>query len=70
MVDQIIPVGTQTSVESAITLLKDRFPGTVSDDSRTGYSGVIVDRRRLVDVATYIRDELGFDYLSSATAVD
>lgn len=58
------------SINSAIEALKEKFPKSVSDDTRQGYQGVIVDRKQLVDVARYIRDELGFDYLSSATAVD
>ncbi|PJF26342.1 MAG: NADH-quinone oxidoreductase subunit NuoD, partial [Phototrophicales bacterium] len=40
------------------------------DDLRQGYSGIIVDPAHLVDVARTARDELGFNYLSSATAVD
>src|SRR5687768_17159587 len=76
MVDQTLPVVTtgvnpkSGSVEDAISALKTRFPGVVSDDTRQGYSGVVVDSKRLVEVATSIRDELGFDFLSSATAVD
>lgn len=72
MTDQITaPETTQvTDVAAAIAQLKDKFPGLVSDDTRDGYAGVIVDKSKLVEVATAIRDELGFDYLSSATAVD
>jgi NADH-quinone oxidoreductase subunit C/D len=50
--------------------LKAKFPDAVKDDTRTGYSGVIVDKTRFPEVAIYVRDHLGFDYLSSATAVD
>jgi NADH-quinone oxidoreductase subunit C/D len=57
-------------INNAISILKDKYPDIVKDDTRQGYSGVVVDRTRLVDVARTIRDELGFDYLSSATAVD
>jgi len=60
----------QTSVAEAIAALKARFSDAVSDDTREGYSGVIVDKNKLLDVARYIHDTLGFDYLSSATAVD
>jgi NADH-quinone oxidoreductase subunit C/D len=76
MVDQTLPaVTTETnpksgSIEDAISVLKTRFPDAVSDDTRQGYSGVIVDKNRLIEVATAMRDELGFDFLSSATAVD
>lgn len=34
------------------------------------HAGALVDSAKLVEVATYIRDDLGYDYLSSATAVD
>jgi NADH-quinone oxidoreductase subunit D/NADH-quinone oxidoreductase subunit C/D len=72
MTDQMIaPVQTQTlDVAASIDYLKGRFPEAVKDDTRQGYSGVVVDRRQLVQVATTMRDELGFNYLSSATAVD
>ncbi|RMG79105.1 MAG: hypothetical protein D6712_20190, partial [Chloroflexi bacterium] len=61
---------TAVDVDGAIDYLKQRFPDAVREDDREGYSGVIVDKDKLVDVATAIRDDLGFDYLSSATAVD
>lgn len=57
-------------VEAAIGYLKDKYPEAVRDDTRSGYSGIIVDRASLIEVAQTIRDELGFNYLSSATAVD
>jgi NADH-quinone oxidoreductase subunit D/NADH-quinone oxidoreductase subunit C/D len=65
-----LPLVEATTSETAINRLKAQFPGAVQDDSRHGYSGVIVDKSKLVEVATYVRDNLGYDYLSSATAVD
>lgn len=70
MVDMTAPDLKTGSIDDAITNLKEKFSGTVSDDSRDGYGGVIVDKAKLREVAEYIKDELGFDYLSSATAVD
>ncbi len=70
MTDQVGPDLKTTDIEGAIDALKDMFPGVVSDDTREGYSGVMVDADKLVEVATAARDQLGFDYLSSATAVD
>jgi len=73
MVDQVAPDQSDLKVndiENAIEVLKNKYPGVVTDDTRHGYQGVIVDKKRLIDVAMTIRDELGFDYLSSATAVD
>ena len=58
------------SIDQSIDWLKQKFPAAVKDDDRDGYSGVIVDAEQLLDVAATARDELGFDYLSSATAVD
>ena len=71
MTDQVLPESVDVAdIDSAISWLKEEYPDAVSDDSREGYQGVIVDRNRLVEVATAMRDELGFNYLSSATAVD
>ena len=46
------------------------FPEVVTIDTRKGYQGYLVDPEHLVEVATAIRDELGYDYLSSVTGVD
>lgn len=73
MVDMTAPESENLklgSIEDAISSLKSKFPEAVSDDTREGYSGVIVSKDKLLDVAQYIHDELGFDFLSSATAVD
>lgn len=67
----IAPQDVDTNnVQASIEALKQKFPDWVKDDTRQGYGGVIVDRAHLVEVATAARDELGFGYLSSATAVD
>ncbi len=50
--------------------LVTRFPGIVSADTRPGYTGFIVNKENLVEVATAVRDEFGFDLLTAATAVD
>jgi NADH-quinone oxidoreductase subunit C/D len=60
----------QNPVERAAALLKERFPEAVSDDTRDGYSGLMVSPDKLVEVATALRDEIGFNYLSSVTGVD
>ncbi len=57
-------------VEEALSSLKKEFPEVVEDDSRDGYEGVIVTAEDLIDVAQMLRDELGFDFLSSVTGVD
>ncbi len=50
--------------------LTQRFPGVVSADTRPGFSGFIVEKDKLVEVATAIRDEFGFDLLTAVTGVD
>ena len=52
------------------TDLAARFPGVVTPDARPGYAGFVVAKDSLVEVATAIRDELGFDLLTAVTAVD
>jgi NADH-quinone oxidoreductase subunit C/D len=50
--------------------LIQRFPEILTPDTRKGYPGYLVKAEKLVDFATSLRDELGYDYLSSVTAVD
>ena len=50
--------------------LVQRFPGVVSADTRPGFTGFIVEKDKLVEVATAIRDEFGFDLLTAVTGVD
>ena len=70
MTDQVLAPAQTGSLENAIEYLKQKYPDAVKDDTRQGFVGVVVDRAQLVDIATTIRDELGFDYLTSATGVD
>ena len=50
--------------------LGSRFPGIVSADTRAAYKGWIVPKENLVEVATAIRDEFGYDMLATLTGVD
>jgi NADH-quinone oxidoreductase subunit D/NADH-quinone oxidoreductase subunit C/D len=50
--------------------LELRFPGSVTPDTRKGYEGYLVDADALVETATALRDEFGYDYLSSVTGTD
>ena len=52
------------------TGLEARFPEIVTPDTRKGYDGYLVKAKNLIEVATYVRDELGYDLLSSVTGVD
>ena len=57
-------------ISEALANLKDLFPEGVIDDEREGYEGVLVDAEKIVDVGLALRDDLGFNYLSSVTGVD
>jgi NADH-quinone oxidoreductase subunit C/D len=50
--------------------LAARFPGVVTADTRPGFGGFIVEKDSFIEVATAIRDELGFDLLTAVTGVD
>ncbi|MRR31770.1 NADH-quinone oxidoreductase subunit C, partial [bacterium] len=47
-----------------------QFDGRVVKDTRVGYSGFVVGAENLLEVVKSLRDEWGFDYLSSVTGVD
>jgi NADH:ubiquinone oxidoreductase subunit D/NADH:ubiquinone oxidoreductase subunit C len=59
-----------TEIQTQTVDLAARFPGKVSADSRPGYTGFIVNKENLVEVATVIHDELGYDLLSNLAGVD
>jgi len=46
------------------------FPQQVELETRSGFTGVIVDQSALVDVVTFLHDKKGYDYLANLTAVD
>lgn len=50
--------------------LNERFPEWVQLDSRPGYQGFFVAAEHLIEIFQVVRDEMGYDYLSSVTAVD
>ena len=56
--------------DDALNRLSARFGDALQRDTRPGYEGLIAGPEQLVAVATALRDELGYDYLASATAVD
>jgi NADH-quinone oxidoreductase subunit D/NADH-quinone oxidoreductase subunit C/D len=57
-------------LDSTVAALQARFPGTIRPDDRKGYSGVIVESGKLLEVARALRDDYGYNYLSSVTGVD
>lgn len=52
------------------TELEARFPESVRVDDRNGYEGYLVSPEHLIEVTTALRDEFGYDFLSSVTGVD
>ena len=48
----------------------DRFPEWVRIDDREGYEGLIVESTQLVPFMQTLRDEFGYDSLTSVTGVD
>lgn len=50
--------------------LTEKFPESVKRDERKGYEGYIVAGDAFLEVARTVRDEMGYDYLSSVTGVD
>ncbi|HIE56842.1 MAG TPA: NADH-quinone oxidoreductase subunit D [Anaerolineales bacterium] len=59
----------QTVLETTDKILT-RFPEWVRPDEREGYEGYLVEAEHLLEFATALRDELGYDFLSSVTGVD
>jgi NADH-quinone oxidoreductase subunit C len=48
----------------------DDIPGLVGRKEEHRETTLVVDAERLIDAATYLRDEAGFNFLSDVTAVD
>lgn len=59
-----------TTAQAPVLDFTARFPEGVVADERKGYEGYIVDAEKLVEFASALRDEFGYDYLSSVTGVD
>ncbi len=64
------PVVFDNPVDEVTAALKERFTEFVADDTRPGYGGLVVSADKIVEVAEALRDDLGFNYLSSVTGVD
>ena len=47
-----------------------RFPAWVEKDNRPGFEGYLVTADHLLEVAQFLRDDQGYNYLSSVTGVD
>ncbi len=64
-------VSSATAVTDAdLTHLVEQFPGAIIAPDRQGHRGCIIAAERLTEIARHVRDEMGYDHLSSVTAVD
>lgn len=59
-----------STTTDTIETLQQRFPQAVQLDDREGYEGIVVTGNQLVEVAAVLRDDLGYDLLSSISYVD
>jgi len=67
---QVKEAMTENETERTLDPIEEKFPGSVTRDERAGYEGYIVGADELKSFARTIRDDLGYDYLSSVTGVD
>ncbi len=68
MAEQQAAAPEQSAVEEDPLIA--RFPDAVVADERKGYEGYVVKTDKLLEVARALRDDFGYDYLSSVTGVD
>lgn len=59
-----------TTTSSQTPDLDALFPGSATPDSRQDYSGWIIKKDKLLGIASSLRSDHGYDYLSSVTGVD
>ncbi len=57
-------------LESYEAAVLERFPDWVQPDQREGYQGLLVRPANLIALMTALRDDLGYDQLTSLTGVD
>ena len=69
MSEQKLGVGSAEETTVADPIIS-RFQDALRPDERKGYEGYIVAAERLPAVMTALRDDVGYDYLSSVTGVD
>jgi NADH:ubiquinone oxidoreductase subunit D/NADH:ubiquinone oxidoreductase subunit C len=63
---------TETAVvlKSYEQAVMDQFPDLVKADDREGYQGLLVESGNLLQLMSSLRDDLGYDHLTSVTGVD
>lgn len=55
------------STAEVLSILEERFPGAAQASQ---YGGLVIESDRVLEVATFLRDEMGYAYLSCVTGVD
>jgi NADH-quinone oxidoreductase subunit C/D len=63
-------VQEMVETDEILAHFNEQFPGAVQAADRMGHDGYLVQAERLTEVARHIRDEMGYNYLSSVSAVD
>ena len=58
------------NLTSSEGIVLDRYPELVKIDEREGYQGLLVEAGKLLELLKFLRDELGYDHLTSLTGVD
>ncbi len=58
------------NIHPIYTELLSKFDGNTQVDERVNFSGIIVTADHLLDLLSYLKDHLQFDFLSSVTGVD
>ena len=58
--------------ESIINQLKARFPDAIKEDKidRAGRVTITFDKTKVLEIAQFMRDELGFDHLKGVAGID
>jgi NADH-quinone oxidoreductase subunit C/D len=57
-------------VKAGLENVEAKFSEIITPDERAGHEGYLIDADHVLDFAKNIRDEFGYDYLSSVTGVD
>ena len=67
MTDQVIE---KTHADVLKNLQKQFGDGAAHAEEREGFDSIVVDAGKLLEVAQHLRNDLGYDYLANACAVD
>ncbi len=62
--------GDPDTVQPIYEQVLKHFPKGAAPDPREGYHGVLIEAEQLLSFARTLRDEFGYDFLTSVTAVD